>query len=176
MKLGRLWLSPTKDSCRALMNPKLAGNKHAWKHGWFGTSEYQTWADMIRRCGCPRSHNYKHYGGRGIAVCDEWKSFVNFIRDMGPRPSPELTIERRDNDGNYTPDNCYWGTKKEQSRNRRISTFYTHDGHTRCLAEWSDLSGIPPDTLSWRISAGWDFGKAITRPLRPQRNNRLTRC
>jgi hypothetical protein len=75
---------------------------------------------MLERCSNPTYKNYKHYGGRGIKVCDRWlNSFENFISDMGMKPSPELSIERMDNNGNYEPTNCKWATKKEQRNNQK---------------------------------------------------------
>jgi len=97
---------------------------------------------MNERCHSTTSKGYEWYGARGITVCERWRhSFPNFLEDMGPRPKG-LTIERRDNDGNYEPGNCYWATKSQQAHNRRSSVFVEHNGKRLCLAEWAAILGI----------------------------------
>jgi hypothetical protein len=88
-------------------------------HGMFGTPIYRVWSEMVQRCTNPNNQHWSHYGGRGINVCDDWRDFVNFYRDMGDRPAPGHSIDRIDNDGNYEPSNCRWATKSVQNLNRR---------------------------------------------------------
>ena len=86
------------------------------------TPEWKAWNNMIQRCQNPKNKSYPHYGGRGITVCARWlDSFVNFYADMGPKPTPAHSIERKENDGNYNPSNCCWTTQSEQLKNQRRS-------------------------------------------------------
>jgi hypothetical protein len=92
-------------------------------HGGRGTPEYEIWCSMIKRCENPNHHAYDRYGGRGIRVCPEWRSdFAAFLRDVGRRPRPELSLDRIDNNGNYEAGNVRWATAKEQAANRRTPT------------------------------------------------------
>lgn len=107
------------------------------KHGKTETPEYKTWTDVKTRCLNPSSTGYKNYGGRGITICNRWKdSFEAFLEDMGEKPTPNHSIDRIDNDGNYEPGNCQWVTIEEQIRNRRITIKVEVNGATKTLAEW----------------------------------------
>ncbi len=88
-------------------------------------SIYNTWAHMRQRCYNPRDKAYRYYGGRGIIVCDRWSKFENFLSDMGPKPEG-LTIDRIDTEGHYTPSNCRWATRQQQSANRNYNRIYAN--------------------------------------------------
>lgn len=105
-------------SCGCLQKESVGALRRT--HGGSNTDEYETWLGMKKRCLNHAHHKYPEYGGRGIVVCDRWRnSFENFILDMGPKPSPQHSLDRIDNDGPYDKDNCRWATSIEQSRNRR---------------------------------------------------------
>lgn len=97
---------------------------HGEASGKFRTTEYRTWAHMKERCLNSKNKDFHYYGGRGIRVCDRWiDSYENFLSDMGRKPSPEYSIDRINNDGNYEPSNCRWATKQEQTFNQRPRTY-----------------------------------------------------
>ena len=110
---------------------------------------------MRKRCNNPRTPRYPDYGGRGIKVCKRWDKFDNFLADMGSRP-PGMSLDRKNNNGNYTPRNCQWASSAEQSRNSRRSIKYTHKGVTLCQMDWAVRWGVHQSTLSKRIKKhGW---------------------
>lgn len=123
-------------------------------HGRAGTPGYITWRNMRRRCLNPADPSFKHYGGRGIVVCDRWKdSFAEFLADMGDPPAG-MTIERVDNDGPYAPDNCRWATRKEQMRNYSRNRWVTINGETLLLDDWAKRTGLDHTTIRRLILAG----------------------
>lgn len=123
---------------------------------------------MLNRCQNPNVPAYKNYGGRGIAVCQRWLRFENFLADMGERPAG-MTIERIDNDGNYEPGNVRWATYKEQTRNNRSTQLVTLHGETKCITDWAAETGIKMPTLWARLRLGWSVEDALTKPVRGRR-------
>lgn len=131
------------------------------------TPEYVVWKGMLQRCGRnPREKSIKSYRDRNITVCARWRKFDNFLQDMGRRPSPEHQLDRIDNDVGYTPENVRWVTRTEQMRNKRNNVLVSYNGQTRCIAEWSEITGIPYRTLLMRIQRShWTPEKALTTPI-----------
>ena len=150
-------------------NSKSCGCGHidsVTTHGMTASAEYEIWHSMKSRCFNPQATGFPSYGGRGITVCKRWKdSFSMFYRDMGPRPSASLTLERIDNDKNYTPKNCCWASRKRQQRNRRKSRMITHAGERLCLSEWAERIGMDYNTLFSRLSNGWSVERALSEPV-----------
>jgi hypothetical protein len=124
------------------------------RHGHAGnrqTKTYAFWQNMLQRCNRPRHPEYPNYGGRGIKVCDLWSpkaggSFENFLSDMGEKPE-SLTLDRRNNDGNYEPSNCWWADKRSQQRNRRNTVLVLINGKGQTVNEWATETGINRTTL-----------------------------
>lgn len=133
-------------------------------HGFSNTPSYMRWKGLIARCTNPKNPSYQHYGGRGITVCAQWlSSYETFARDMG-EPPPKKYLERRDNNGPYSPENCYWATGTEQANNKRNNRLLTYDGMTCTLAEWARRTGIPIGRIAKRLSLGWDVSRTLTLP------------
>lgn len=106
------------------------------------TPEYNSWADMRGRCRDPFNASYKRYGGRGIKVCDRWNAndgsgYLNFLADMGRKPSPQHSLDRIDPDGEYCPENCRWATIKEQNMNKKSTTVVEWNGEKDSLTGWA---------------------------------------
>ncbi len=128
------------------------------------TVEWMTWRAVHHRCTDVNGKSYKHYGGRGIVVSDRWhgeNGYSNFLADMGRRPGPGYSIERRYNDGPYSSSNCYWATTKEQGRNKRTNLMVTIEGRTMCLASWADESEFSYITIWKRLKRGWASKDAV---------------
>lgn len=126
----------------------------AVEHGMSGSRVYCIWRGMRGRCENPRDKRWSDYGGRGITVCERWRSFSNFYADMGVPPD-DFSIERIDNDRGYEPANCRWASRKEQQRNRRGNVVIELNGVALTLVEWSERLNIPYGRLQARAYRGW---------------------
>ena len=136
-------------------------------HKMSNTRIHRIWRMMKHRCNCTTYDSYKHYGGRGIKVCEEWQSsFQNFYEwAVANGYSDNLTIDRKDANGNYEPSNCRWVSMTDQANNRRNNHLVTLNGCTKTLAEWAEAYGIKRDTISHRLIRGWSIERAITTPV-----------
>lgn len=124
---------------------------------------YRRWSDMRYRCSNPNFAAYKNYGGRGITVCERWQTFANFYADMYPSYSPGMQIDRIDNNGPYSPENCRWVSAKKNNRNKRSNvTIETPDG-PMVLAEAAERYGIRPDTLWHRLKNKLPMAKVFAQ-------------
>lgn len=137
--------------------------KKATTHGKSKTKVYAAWMGMKSRCFNPSNDDYENYGGRGITVCERWvNSFENFLTDMGEPPVGEYSIDRKNNNGNYEPENCRWALPVVQCNNKRNNTVITYDGRSQTKAMWCREVGITQSMLNTRLRRGWSFEKAIT--------------
>lgn len=134
-------------------------------HSKSKTTLYRIYTSMLRRCydeGCPQ---FCDYGGRGIEVCERWRTgFEAFYADMGDRPE-DKSLDRIDNDGPYSPENCRWATRSEQANNRRDSKWVEYRGKTQTLRQWANELTLDYDLVKYRINRGWTPDEAFTLPL-----------
>lgn len=164
--IQRYSLTQGKTISCGCFHKKMVGSRYK-SHGMSGSSTYEVWCGMKKRCYRKSSISYSNYGGRGIYICDRWRnSFQNFLDDMGEKPDGK-SIERIDNDGPYSPENCIWADRKTQSRNRRANRVIRFKGQEMCLSDWARTLGMPMSALSRRINhLGWDTEKALTTPIK----------
>lgn len=139
--------------------------ENLFKHGLTKSPEHRSWLSMMTRCfwSGPKRSDYKLYQGKGITVCERWKVFLNFLEDMGAKPTSRHTLDRIDCDGNYEPGNCRWATSKQQARNwKHRNHLYAYGGESLTLPEWAERIGISRESLRDRISSGWPLDRALT--------------
>ena len=135
-----------------------------------------TWRAMHNRCYNSNQKDYQHYGGRGIVVAACWHGkagFEAFARDMGDRPIG-ASIDRKDNDGPYSPDNCRWASRNDQAKNKRNNRWITANGETRHLADWARVLSCNPAAILARIQSGMAEDEAVTKPIPERPNAKLT--
>lgn len=140
-------------------------NKDKAIHSMSGGYTYSSWKSMKARCYDVNDKDYPRWGGRGITVCEAWKtSFVEFFKDMGERPKGH-TIDRIDNNGNYEPGNCRWAVQKTQSNNTRKNYYVEYQGRTQTAKQWAEeLKLVEYKTILYRLRTGWDTHAAMTTP------------
>lgn len=152
-------------------NPKI-------RHGMANTSTHTSWRGAKQRCSTTAGQQLEGYVGRGITMCEEWQtSFLNFYRDMGPRPA-NTSLERRNNSKGYNKENCYWATSVEQNNNRRDNRRVTFNDKTQTLSQWAKETGISPRTIRARLYVyGWSVEAALTTPPNTtHKGHRLLSC
>jgi len=132
---------------------------------------YKCWEQMKQRCYNPNKDGYRNYGGRGIKVCRQWRnSFERFLLDIGARPSLDHSVDRIDNDGDYSPENCRWATAEQQGRNRRDNLLVEFQGRRMLLVEVPRPRGMGYNTLKQRVIVlGWPLARALKRKVRSYR-------
>ncbi len=129
------------------------------------TKEYRVWLGMKQRCNDALSPSYDRYGGRGIKVCDRWvSSYETFLADMGRCPEPRYSLNRKDNDGPYSPENCEWASPIAQANNRKGNKRVTINGESRTIAEWCAKTGAKRNIVYQRIKKGWEPSRALSDP------------
>ena len=135
------------------------------KHNLTGSRMYNIWTHMNQRCYNPNNSRYANYHDRGITVCDEWRNDFMAFRKWALENgySENLTLDRKDNDGNYCPENCHWTTKRVQNNNRTINHHLILNGVSKTIGEWSSELGIPWTTIYTRLSRGCSVEDALRR-------------
>lgn len=138
------------------------------RHGLGKPATYSHWYNMKTRCFNKNNPKYKDYGGRGITVCEDWISFVNFHNWAITHGFEEgLTLERIDVNGNYCPENCTWITMAQQAKNRRVNKMITYNGITDTVRGWTIRLGFKKETLRNRLNYyGWSVERALTEPVK----------
>lgn len=133
------------------------------------TRTYNIWQHMLARCYNGGVDCYSRYGGRGIMVCPEWRaSFETFLHDMGDAPS-RTSLDRIDNNGHYSPDNCRWADAQTQGRNKRTNRMVEHEGQLKPLTEWCELLGLGKGRLTYHLNMGRSIKDVIAVPSRRQK-------
>lgn len=163
--------SGKNQSCGCSKRTLITQRKTRHGHNKVGerSSEYRIWALMKDRCNNPKSRAYKDYGGRGIRVHPAWEnSFEQFLKDVGSRPHPGLSLDRfPDKNGNYEPGNVRWATRDEQANNTRKNRLITFNGLTKTLSQWGRITGLRPGLIAQRLDAlGWTVERALTQSKR----------
>ena len=148
---------------------RILGNKLRSTHGDSNIPLYKVWRGMKERCTYVKHVKFARYGGRGISVCAEWSESYESFKAWALFNGYEMGLEldRKDNDGNYCPDNCRWTTKKANRRNKSTNRILVFNGESKCMAEWAEITGISQDTIKDRLNKlTWPVDKALTVPVK----------
>lgn len=129
------------------------GNKVNLRHGFSRTPTYSVWSSMVQRCFNPKCLAFRNYGGRGIVVCDEWKKFDGFLKDMGKCPDG-MTLERIDSNGNYGPTNCRWASWADQGNNTSRNRLVTMNGETLTVSRFAKKHNVSYAAIWKRLRRG----------------------
>jgi hypothetical protein len=159
---GKAWISRNKE--------RYDQSQEEWAKR---NPAHACYRSMLNRCLSPKNDHFKHYGERGITVCDRWQGrdgYRNFIEDIGDRPSRKHTIDRfPNNDGNYEPGNVRWAVKKQQMRNFRRNVNVTLAGRTQCIAAWAEELEMTPASFWQRLRKGWSEEKMLSPNSQPRK-------
>lgn len=131
------------------------------------TRLYRIYSSMKQRCYNPKRDNYKHYGGKGIKICDEWKKSFKAFYDwsMSNGYTNKMSIDRINVNGNYQPDNCRWISMFEQQSNKSTNTLLTYNGKTQILQRWAEETGLKSYRICTRLKRGWSVERALSEPI-----------
>lgn len=132
-------------------------------HGDSGSREWRLWKDMLTRARNTRRPSAGRYSLRGIGVCKRWEKYENFIADMGRRPSPEHSLDRKNNDRGYSKANCRWATRSQQARNTSRNVLTTWKGETHCSVDWAEIFGVSRSAFAYRLK-NWKKKDIFTQP------------
>ena len=150
---------------------KERSSQYHTKHGESQTRLHVEWRKIKYRCSNPNNDRWDDYGGRGIEVCQKWRDSFEAFRDwaLANGYRDDLTIDRKDVNGNYCPENCRWITNQEQQHNRRNNHYITFNGETHTITEWARIYGLSENGLVHRIRRGWEIERALTTPMQKRK-------
>lgn len=186
METSRTWVTAHRDYVNARaarwrlehprpgVTPRPRGRRSHTHHGFCHTKIYKVWLGMRERCLKPKHTSYHRYGGRGITVCTRWDEFINFYTDMGPTYQAGFTLDRINNNGNYTPENCWWSTRRTQANNKSSSRRIIYHGSTHTEMEWARILGIKRPTLQRRLNTGWSMERICREAVSPHGHGKLS--
>lgn len=153
----------TTRSCGCLKREVTGARSRT--HAMSDTPTWNSWRAMVERCTNPNNIGFRLYGAKGITVHPPWRFFANFLRDVGERPDG-MSLDRIDGSRGYEPGNVRWADMRRQQRNRANNRIIEHDGTSKPLSEWSEITGIGRTTIDRRLTRGWTVHEALTTPVR----------